>query len=274
MKKLSYFLFTVISVIVLASVTVPVAAESYSSDTVYIQDDNYHMSDDEVTAVASKAEAFSQKTGYNIGIVISDDIMGYSAETYSDDIYDDVFGINTNGVLILLNNDTYIDHISTSGDAILMYDDYRIEQIHEYAHSSLVKELFCQSLEEYIDRMDYYYDSGIPDSNEGYYVDTDSSTLARESDIMGSVVFSMIFAVATFLISFFSIKARYKFKSVPSATTYIDNKDTFLRDRSDIFLRQYTTSHRIESSSSGGGGGSSVHRSSSGGTHGGGSHHR
>ena len=53
----------------------------------------------------------------NICIVITDDIGSKSPMEYVDDFYDD-YTINTDGVLLLINNDTKIDWISTSGSAI------------------------------------------------------------------------------------------------------------------------------------------------------------
>ena len=73
--------------------------------------------------IVDTAEKLSDKTGYNVGIIITDDIGSKSPVAFSDDAYMDVFKKDSDGFMILLNNDTYEDNISASGNAILMYSD-------------------------------------------------------------------------------------------------------------------------------------------------------
>lgn len=285
MKRLIKLTFSLTAILVLLMCfSLGVSAEyTYSEDGVYIYDDYEDLSSSERDELIELATQYHNKTGYNIGLVISYDLGGKSSMRYSDDIYDEVFGINTDGVLVLVDNDEYYDYISTSGDAILMYDDVRIERIHNYGHSALKDEDYARALTLYINRMSEFYDDGVPSSNEGYAVNTDTSKLEYIGEDDAVTFFDVVticfvsligFAIA-WLIAFFAVKGAYKFKSAPSAREYIDPGETFFSKKTDTFIREYTTSYRVSSSSGGGrSGGSSTHRSSSGGTHGGGGHRR
>ena len=79
-----------------------------------------------------------------------------------------------------------------------------------------------------------------------------------------------------FLIALLSIRKRYQFKTAGSLQRCLVTNDVQYLERSDQFMRTYTTRTRIssESSGGGGGGGGSSHSSSSGGSHGGGGGHR
>ena len=93
------------------------------------------------------------------------------------------------------------------------------------------------------------------------------------------LIFLLIALVAAFLFGFShgsKIRRTYSFRDSTSASAYTTPRDFFVVAREDNFIKEYTTSYRIESSSSGshshsGGGHHSSVRSSS---HHGGGHHR
>lgn len=276
MKKLCFMLSLFTAVVMLLPVAV--SAKEYKSEKVYISDSFNHLTETELDEVAEKAESFAEKTGYNVGVVITDDIGSKSEVAYSDDSYEKVFGKNVDGVMILINNDTYVDHISTARNAIIMFDDRRIASILAYAHGNLKDENFAAAIDDILYKMNEFYDEGEPESNSDYYYNDITDEIERKFPIG---TFLMIF-VPVFLVSsvviFFCIKMSYRFKKAEAARVYMNSSATFFREKSDTFIREYTTSHRISSDSSGGGGGgfsgSSTHHSSGGGTFGGGSAHR
>ena len=274
-KKYSFLTLLFIFLITLAPLSVN--AETYSSGKVHIEDEWSALSEEDMNAIIADATEFSEITGYNVGFVISYDIGTKNEVEYGDDIYDDVFRINTDGVLFLINNDTLYDYIGTSGEAILMFDDNRLDITLDNVYDPTVDGNYVLAFDIFTDTLlDYYY-RGIPDSNEGYYVDENTSTLEKAINYMPIIFMGFIGFLIVGIISYVVICSSYKFKSAPSARCYTDRNETLFRDRSDVFLRQYTTSHKISSSSggsSGRSGGSSVHRSRSGGSHGGRSRRR
>lgn len=283
-------LITLISVLLISLTlfSVTVSAKRYDEGNVFVSDKEGYLSDSEFDDIVDTAEKLSDKTGYNVGIIITDDIGSKSPVAFSDDAYMDVFKKDSDGFMILLNNDTYEDHISTSGNAILMYSDSRLMNTLDSAGSYLKEEEFHSALKVMLTKLDSYYDEGIPPENEGYTKDdikdaTGQDFLGRLINIVHRLGILFVIFIVVSVITFFIIKSSYRFKTAESARTYVNKSETFFREKQDIYIREYTTSHKISSSSSGGGsrgggsgrvGGSSVHRSSGGGSFGGASRKR
>ena len=283
-------LITLISVLLISLTlfSVTVSAKRYDEEKVFVSDKESYLSDSEFDDIVDTAEKLSDKTGYNVGIIITDDIGSKSPVAFSDDAYMDVFKKDSDGFMILLNNDTYEDHISTSGNAILMYSDARLMNTLDSAGSYLKEEEFYSALKVMLTKLDSYYDAGVPAENEGYTKDdikdaTGQDFLGRLINIVHRLGILFVIFIVVSIVTFFIIKSSYRFKTAESARTYVNKSETFFREKQDIYIREYTTSHKISSDSSGGGsrgggggrvGGSSVHRSSGGGSFGGASRKR
>ncbi len=229
-----------------------------------------YLTSDEIFELEAQAQMLSDETGYNIGIVLTDDIGSKSPMEFSDDYYTEMFGNNIDGFMILINNDTKTDWISTAGDAIMMYSDERISNIHSDSKQMLIDEEYYDALAQYLNSFEYYYLEGYPSENEEYYLNTETGKIEIIKDKGRYTLVSLIIALAVGGITILIIVNRYKFHTIPSAECYLNGDDTEIKENSDVFLREYTTSVRIQSNSGSGGGGSSTHFSSSGGTFGGG----
>mgnify|MGYP003294003166 FL=1 len=286
MKKLTAFIS--VFVISIALFSVSVYAKRYDEGKVFVSDKESYLSDSEFDDIVDTAEKLSDKTGYNVGIIITDDIGHKSPMAFSDDAYMDVFAKNSDGFMILLNNDTYEDHISTSGNAILMYSDARLNNTLDSAGSYLKEEDFYSALKTMLGKLDSYYSDGVPPENEGYTKDdiedaVGQGFIERLINLVHRLGILFVIFIVVSIVTFFIVKSSYRFKTAESARTYVNKSETFFREKSDTFIREYTTSHKISSDSSGGSGsrggsgrvgGSSVHRSSGGGSFGGASRKR
>ena len=273
MKKITAFISVL--VISLSLFSVSVSAKRYDEGKVFVSDKESYLSDSEFSDIVDTAEKLSEKTGYNVGIIITDDIGSKSPVAFSDDAYMDVFSKNSDGFMILLNNDTYEDHISTAGNAILMYSDARLMNTLDSAGSYLKEEDFYSALKTMLGKLDSYYDAGVPAENEGYTKADIEDAVGKGINILHQLGISFVIFIVVSIVTFFIVKSSYRFKTAESARTYVNKSETFFREKSDTFIREYTTSHKISSDSSGGGsrgggsgrvGGSSVHRSSGGGS--------
>lgn len=274
MKKITAFISVL--VISLTFFSVNISAKRYDEEKVFVSDKKGYLSNSEFDDIVDTAESLSDKTGYNVGIIITDDIGHKSPVAFSDDAYMDVFKKDSDGFMILINNDTYEDYISTSGNAILMYTDARIENILDSAGSYLKDEEFHPALKAILTKFDSYYEDGIPPENEGYTKADINKAVGKGINILHQLGISFVVFIIVSVITFFIIKSSYRFKTAESAKTYVNKSDTFFKEKTDTYIREYTTSHKISSGSSGGGrsgggrvGGSSVHRSSGGGSFGG-----
>lgn len=286
MKKITAFISVLVISLTLFSVSV--SAKRYDEGKVFVSDKESYLSDSEFDDIVDTAEKLSDKTGYNVGIIITDDIGSKSPVAFSDDAYMDVFKKDSDGFMILLNNDTYEDHISTAGNAILMYSDARLMNTLDSAGSYLKEEEFYSALKVMLTKLDSYYDAGVPAENEGYTKDdikdaTGQDFLGRLINIVHRLGILFVIFIVVSIVTFLIVKSSYRFKTAESARTYVNKSETFFREKQDIYIREYTTSHKISSDSSGGGsrgggggrvGGSSVHRSSGGGSFGGASRKR
>ena len=209
------------------------------------------LSDEEEKMLDESIREAEQKYGLNIAIVITDDLGTKSSMVYADDFYDDMFGINTDGILFLMDNDTQWDHISTSGRAISMYSESYIDRMFSAVTPALKRGSYFEASEKFLDMLD---------TGKGFR--TAFFHYLPYGLIAGAIISLIVCAV---------VVHSYKTKRKVSPRSYITENETHFTVKQDRYVRQYTTKVKIESDSSSGGG---THTSSSGGTHGGHSHQR
>lgn len=230
------------------------------------------LTDLEEDELFNLVNSYIEKTNYDLVIVTTNDNKKYSEVEYADDFYDyNLFGKNEtrDGSLILIDMDNRKIYISTTGYAIKMYDDYRIEEIIDSGYDSLVEENYFDCLRAMIQEMQNEYEVGYPDSNKNMEIDENGKPIYIKH-ISYSLVF-VISSIVTLIVSLILyFKSRLKIK-VGSTISYLKNSN--LTKREDKFINSSVTHTRISSdssSSSESSGGSSFHSSSSGSSHGGG----
>ena len=279
---------------------------SASTDTVFLCDEGNNLNSEEFQKVFSEMQSTSDEIGMNVAVWIGSTQIGDGSDedtvAFCDDHYDELYGINTDGVFLYLDmSDEYslYDYLSTSGKGQFYYtnsEDYnRVGTIISEVEEELPRgeedlpsavHVFCHDLE-------YYYQSGVPsdtyyvyNADTGKYQYLENGTLKEAKKLPEEytavcswgtiVIFSVLIGLIAGGISLLSIRNRYKFKTAGSMQNYLVANEVQYRKRTDQFLRTYTTRTKIssESSGGGGGGGGSSHSSSSGGSHGGGGGHR
>ena len=203
MKKLRIILPLIFIIFTLA---MPSAFASYTDSMVFDYDDS--LTDSEEATVNDAIEEAASKYEMNVCIVITDDIGGKSAMNYADDFYDDLFGIDTDGVLLLINNDTKTDWISTSGSAIKKYDDHDIQQMFDNVTPKLKGNDYKGASLAFVDSLEYSHVS----NNNGA-----SGTYNWFSAIGISLLISAVIAIIICLF----IVSRYKLHKSISATNYV-----------------------------------------------------
>ena len=200
-----------------------------------------------------------------------------STMEYADAFYDtNGFGIGStrDGLICVIDFSTGHDDfwISTTGHAIVMYDDYRINKILDDMDVVYYRDKtdYYNMFVAFIDKSSSYASSGIPSSNKNVKIDENGMPyVERPFPWFGISFASLIVSTIIVLILIFRNKMVHKAKN---ADEYIDKSSINITNRVDQFVTTNTTRVRISSPSSGGGGragGSSFH-SSGGGFHGGG----
>ena len=230
----------------------------------------------EEESLYNKVMEFINKTNYDAVIVTIDDNNKYDAANYADDFFDyNAFGIGSSrdGLLFLIDMDTREVYISTTGMAIKMYSDARIDSIIDFGFDYLTSGLYYDCFDLMLDRADYYYGLGIPSSNSNLEIDENG-----HASYVYKIPYFVVFLTSCFISFIVSAilycTTRLKIKK-QNAAYYIQTNDSNIAKK-DIFVTTHTTRVRRQSessSSSSGGGSSSFHSGSSGISHGGGGRH-
>lgn len=219
--------------------------------------------------IYEKINAFIKTYNMDLAVVTINYNNKYSEVEYADDFYDyNDFGLNehNDGLLFLIDMDNRGYYISTTGEAIRMYDDDRIDGTLDYIESYIINGNYYEATVSFINKISDYASSGIPSINKNSYIDESGDIVyIRKISIFGSIVVSGIITLVVILIL---VNRNKMIKKAENAYRYVDKNNINITQRNDQFLTTHTTSVIISSSSSGGG--SSTHRGSSGISHGGG----
>lgn len=223
-----------------------------------------------------------EEVGFNVAFLTSNDVGNDKSDrgvaNYADVYYDNRFGVNTDGILFLINEDTKYDYITTSGICIGYFTDARIDSMHDAIfpyikigdYAGAVNE-FCRQVKNYAGAgkpSDYYE---IPNTYHEY---SEGKASVEVNTFAVGIGAGAVLGIIVFITVCLVTRSRYRIKPARNAVDYLKHDSIRYRQRSDTFIRMYITKRKIETQSSSGGGGSSTHTSSSGGSHGGGGHHR
>ncbi|MDE5582898.1 MAG: hypothetical protein K2J08_04260 [Ruminococcus sp.] len=201
----------------------------------------------------------AEKLGFNIMIYVAGsadaDKTDYEIERYSENIYDDNFGAGTSGLIYYIDvsgRSPAYDYLSASGFARDIYRN-KYSDITEYAGKSLPPSTEPVKKEH------------VSNAINAFLRDIESYAKSPVDYTLILLCFGI--GVATFIILFFAIKYRYRFKHGQDSAVYVAGDKTHFTNEQDIFIREYTTKTKIQTSSHSGG-------SHGGGGHSGGGSHR
>ena len=242
------------------------------------------LTDEEENLLKAKIDKFIEDN--NMDMVIVTDSFSYSYdrqnEEYADDFYDyNDFGLNIeyySGVLLLRNTyslDPYY-HMSTSGNAQLYLNDYRVNRILDDIYYDIHNGNYYEGFSKWITYTDNYIKEGYPSTASNYYLDNNGNMHRVKPKYHPPIGIAFLagFVVALTIVLVMVSKNKMV-KKAQKAGEYIDQNSINITKREDTFLRSHTSSYTVSSSSGShhGGGGHSFHSGSSGFSHGGGGRH-
>lgn len=234
-------------------------------DFAKIIDDSYEED------IIEDIEDFIKKYNMDMVVVTINEYTGRTPTEFADDFYDyNYFGKNStrDGILLLIDMYQRQVAISTTGHAILIYDDNRIDNMLDNLESRLKSDDYNSAIESFISNSVWCAKHGIPASNKYAYIDENGNYVVKKP--FPWVIIIMISIVITVIIMLILLSKHKLVRLASTARYYLTSIN--ITNRQDRFITTFTTKTRISSSSSGGSsGGSSTHRSSSGSSHGGGS---
>lgn len=181
-------------------------------------------------------------------------------QEYSDDFYDYNDFDQKGGVLFLIDMYNREIYMSTTGSAIKMYNDYRINQALDMVYKYMSDKRYYIGVHEYINIISNYAYDGIPNNSDH----KESNTLS--SNILMSIAIGLLITIIVVNILI------HKNKMVKKATTakeYLDKDSVNIENIGEIIISSNTVRKRIEHDTYSG---SSTHSGSSGSSHGGGGH--
>ncbi len=222
------------------------------------------LTDSEEKDIYYQVQDFIMEHDMDLAIVTIDSNNKRSQVEYADDFYDyNDFGIGSSrdGVLFLIDMQYRQIYMSTTGDAIQMYSDYRIDQIMNAIYQYMTDTDYFNGISNFIDELSYYASVGYPEMDE-------ASRLSVGQCLKYGAIIS---AIATFIIMLVLVNKNKLVRPATTAREYLDKESVVVNNYGDIFMGSNTVKHKIEHSSSSSGG-SSTHSSSSGSSHGGGGH--
>lgn len=195
---------------------------------------------------------------YNLDLaVVTIDENNKTPREYADDFYDYNDFNQQGGILFLIDMDNRKIYMSTTGQAIKMYNDYRINTALDEVYTYMSDEEYYEGTSSYIDKISNYAKDGLPTSNK------------EEKSLTSSIFMSLLIGlIGTAIIMTILIFKNRMVKKATTAREYLNKDSIKIQNMGEILISSNTTKHEIDHSSSG----SSTHTGSSGSSHGGGGH--
>ena len=210
------------------------------------------LSDSDISRLSEEIDRAETYTGWHICVGTTDDAGGLSTMAYADRLYEECYGINTDGISLVIDLDNRQYYISTSGAAT---------------------DAINRSTEKILD-------AGESAISAGNYYGCLSNMLSTAVQLeveshphlsFGKFLVALVLGLLGMFIPFGAVKKSY----TAAAHAYVydrhANSRVSIARRADDFVREVVTKRRIDRDrGSSGGGGGGTHVSSGGGTHGGG----
>ncbi len=285
-EKKIFLVFWMLSLVVFGSVISVYGAEKEAGS--YVYDMAELLNPEEEEQFESVIENSRSKLKFDIVVMTIEDAEGKSSQSYADDAYDaGGFGIgrDKDGILFLIDMDNRELTLSTSGRAVRIFTDDRIETILDDVYKGAQEGDFASSVEVFLEDVQYYGEEGIPSGQYNY--DTETGRISVHKSIRWYEALLAV-AVSAFVAgtACLTVKRQYAMETDPRQLkslnmAYRADCGFVFDDQNDRLVNKFVTSTVIPRNTGSTGGPSSggrpssrrssTHRSSSGRSHGGGS---
>jgi uncharacterized protein len=235
-----------------------------------VKDYMNYLKESEVIELQTIIEGVTKDYNLDVVVVITEDTKGKDSMTFADDYYDNNgYGVggDYSGILLLINMDKRETWISTTGRAIDIFSDNRIDDITNQVTSELSKGNYNNACNNFVNAVRNYAELGVPQGQHRVEVEPVVKTSYFQRILYMIKFFpvylgALIIAIVATVIASLSSKGKVTINS----RTYEDG--SFVLDETrDDFIRESVTKTKIQTSSNNK---SSTHSGSSGRSHGGG----
>ncbi len=228
------------------------------------------LTDDEENLIYNKIIEYINTYNMDLVIVTTNHIDTIDTRHYGMDFYDyNDFGTDNkkSGILLIIDMENRRYEMITTGEAIIMYDDDRVNNILDYIFNDIKNQTYYSGINNFISQSSYYASLGVPDSNKYASVDEKGNITINKPIPWGVMI--IISLVVTFIIILILVKKNKMVKKATTAKEYLDNGSLVINVLSDTLIDTHVSKVKIDHSSSSGSGSSTSH-GSSGSSHGGG----
>lgn len=215
------------------------------------------FTDSEEEKLYNEAKTFIDKYNMDFAIVTISKNNKSSEVSYSDDFYD-YNDFDSNGLLFLIDMDNRQIYMSTSGTAIKMYTDNRIDYLMDQVYKYMTDKEYYEGTSKYISFLSSLAAKGYPSSSESF--------VSNGQILLYSLIASF---VITLIVMIVLVKKNKLVRKANEAKAYLIDDSVKVDVVEERLISTHTTRTKIEHDS---GGGSSTHSGSSGISHGGGGH--
>ncbi len=256
-----------------------------SSET-RVFDDAGLFSRSEAAELEEAVAEVRDETGFDAAVMTTDDAQGKSARMYAADRYDEIdlgVGSDRSGVLYLIDMDNRELYLLTTGKAIRIFTDDRIDAILDDAYGAVSDGDYAASAKTVLEDVIYYADKGIVSGQYNYDEETGRISVHRSVSAI-EFLLALVVSAAVAGGAVMTVKRQYQMEVNPDQTAnynmaYRSSAEFAMQPGNDRLLDTFVTTMVIAnavSHSSGGGSGrpssgrSTTFHGSSGRTHGGG----
>jgi len=230
---------------------------------------------DEEESLLSQIENIRDQYAFEVVIVITDQLDGKNSRDYADDYYDaSGYGMDdeNSGILMLVNMDEGEVWLSTTGRAIEIFTDSRIDAMTDKIAAQLSEDAFYKSGVVFLEDVSLYLESGVPQGQVTVDGDDDYEIAPKNyfEKVMQLMLTPWVY-LAALVISIgttIGLSMNSSGKKTTHFQTYEEEGSFDLRRSEDTYLRETVSKTAIPKDSPKNT--STTHRGSSGTRHGGG----
>lgn len=229
------------------------------------------LTEEEEQKIYGQITEFIKKHQMDLAVVTINENNKESPREYADDFYDyNNFGITDtrDGILFLIDMENREIYMTTTGNAILMYNDNRIEEALDAVYSYMTNQNYDAGIQNFISKIDNMATRGVPSGNKNAHLDQNGNIIYEKK--ISWLLLVVISLGVTGIIMGILISKNKLVRKKTTAKEYLKKDSIKITSISEKLIGTNTIRHKIVDTSSGGG--SSTHSGSSGISHGGGGH--
>ena len=134
------------------------ADEEEDDEILRLVDEAKLLSSKEAEALLKKLDETSKEMKFDIIIVTMDDFGGNDVEKFTEDLYDQVYGKNRDGVILLISMEEHDWCISGNGEGKDIFTSSNIDAIGSAIKSDLSDENYADAFDLFVEKCVYYID--------------------------------------------------------------------------------------------------------------------